>query len=212
MLSRRTILGSMAVVGVGLITSVVAFAHGGGPGEAGRDEARRVGDGGRRAGAGQGDGGAARADPRRARPRVRGGGGASADARRGTGRVLALFEADTLDPARVAAVRRSVEAEHRQIGDAISQAPADVHEVLTPAQRKRSPTTSARTGRPKGRRGNERAGRRQSDRAPRRGRRAPRRAGGRVPRQERDRRHRRPRRGARLAALAEAASTWCCST
>ena len=30
MLSRRTILGSLAVLGVGLITSVVAFAHGGG--------------------------------------------------------------------------------------------------------------------------------------------------------------------------------------
>ena len=33
MLSRRTILGSLAaVVGVGVVTAVAAFAHGGGPG------------------------------------------------------------------------------------------------------------------------------------------------------------------------------------
>jgi Spy/CpxP family protein refolding chaperone len=50
--------------------------------------------------------------------------------------VIALFEADQIDPARVAAVRRSVEDEHRKIGDAISQALADVHAVLTPDQRK----------------------------------------------------------------------------
>jgi len=49
---------------------------------------------------------------------------------------VALFEADALDPARVAAFRRSVEDEHRQIADAVSQALADVHRVLTPAQRK----------------------------------------------------------------------------
>jgi Spy/CpxP family protein refolding chaperone len=50
--------------------------------------------------------------------------------------VLALFEADTLDPARVAALRQSAEAEHRAIGDAVSQAVADAHQALTPAQRK----------------------------------------------------------------------------
>jgi Spy/CpxP family protein refolding chaperone len=50
--------------------------------------------------------------------------------------VMALFEADQLDPARVAAVRRSAEDEHRKIGDAISQAVADLHQALTPAQRK----------------------------------------------------------------------------
>ena len=32
MLSRRTILGSLAVLGVGLATTVAAFAHGGGHG------------------------------------------------------------------------------------------------------------------------------------------------------------------------------------
>lgn len=49
---------------------------------------------------------------------------------------LALFESDALDPARLDAFRRSVEEEHRKIGDAISQALADVHRVLTPEQRK----------------------------------------------------------------------------
>ena len=50
--------------------------------------------------------------------------------------VLALFEADTLDPARVAALRQSAEADHRAIGDAVSQAVADAHQALTPAQRR----------------------------------------------------------------------------
>ena len=50
--------------------------------------------------------------------------------------VLALFEADTLDPARVAALRQSAETDHRAIGDAITQAVIDAHQVLTPAQRK----------------------------------------------------------------------------
>ena len=50
--------------------------------------------------------------------------------------VLALFEGDSLDPARVAAFRRTVEDEHRKIADAVSQAFADVHQTLTPAQRK----------------------------------------------------------------------------
>jgi Spy/CpxP family protein refolding chaperone len=50
--------------------------------------------------------------------------------------VLALFEADTLDPARVAALRQSAEADHRAIGDAITQAVIEAHQVLTPAQRK----------------------------------------------------------------------------
>lgn len=50
--------------------------------------------------------------------------------------VLALFEADTLDPARVAALRQSAETDHRAIGDAVSQAVVEAHQTLTPAQRK----------------------------------------------------------------------------
>ena len=50
--------------------------------------------------------------------------------------ILALFESDTVDPGRVAAFRAQREAEHQQAADAISQAITDVHDVLTPAQRK----------------------------------------------------------------------------
>ena len=50
-------------------------------------------------------------------------------------RALALFEADRLDPVQIEAFRAAREAEHREIGDAISQALLDVHGVLTPAQR-----------------------------------------------------------------------------
>jgi Spy/CpxP family protein refolding chaperone len=49
---------------------------------------------------------------------------------------LALFEADAVDPGRVATFRAQREAEHRQVADAISQAITEVHDVLTPAQRK----------------------------------------------------------------------------
>lgn len=49
---------------------------------------------------------------------------------------LALFEADQVDPARLAAFRADREAEHRRVADAISEAIAEAHEVLTPAQRK----------------------------------------------------------------------------
>ena len=49
---------------------------------------------------------------------------------------LALFEGDALDAARVATFRRSVEDEHTKIADAVSQALVDVHQALTPAQRK----------------------------------------------------------------------------
>jgi len=49
---------------------------------------------------------------------------------------LALFEADTLDPAQVAAFRAQREADRRQAADAISQAIVEAHDVLTPVQRK----------------------------------------------------------------------------
>jgi Spy/CpxP family protein refolding chaperone len=49
---------------------------------------------------------------------------------------LALFEADVVDPGRVATFRSQREAEHRQVADAISQAITEVHDVLTPAQRR----------------------------------------------------------------------------
>jgi Spy/CpxP family protein refolding chaperone len=50
--------------------------------------------------------------------------------------VLALFEADQVDPARVDALRRQGEAEHARLRDTVIQAVTDVHGILTPVQRK----------------------------------------------------------------------------
>jgi Spy/CpxP family protein refolding chaperone len=49
---------------------------------------------------------------------------------------LSLFEADTVDPGRLTAFRAQREAEHRQVADTITQAITEVHDVLTPVQRK----------------------------------------------------------------------------
>lgn len=50
--------------------------------------------------------------------------------------VLAVFEADTVDTARVEAMHQQGEAEHRVIADAVRQALVEVHDVLTPEQRR----------------------------------------------------------------------------
>jgi Spy/CpxP family protein refolding chaperone len=50
--------------------------------------------------------------------------------------VLALFEADAIDPARLEALRALREEEHRKLADAIAQAVVETHDVLTPEQRK----------------------------------------------------------------------------
>ena len=136
MLSRRTILGSLAVVAVGLVTSVAAFAHGGGPGRPAvmkRFVSAMIDDA---------------LAPANLTPDQRTQVYAARDRAfaavethrqsRGTHleEALALFEADTIDPGRVTAFRAQREAEHRQVADAISQALVDVHDVLTPAQRK----------------------------------------------------------------------------
>jgi len=136
MLSRRTILGSMAVVGVGLITSVVAFAHGGGPGRPAvmkRFVSAMIDDALAPANV--------TAEQRTQIYAARDRAFAAAEAHRQTRgghmeEALALFEADTVDPGRVATFRAQREAEHRQVADAISQAITEVHDVLTPAQRK----------------------------------------------------------------------------
>jgi Spy/CpxP family protein refolding chaperone len=52
------------------------------------------------------------------------------------GEVLALFEADTIDPAQVDALRTQREQQHQQVADAIQEAVIEVHAVLSPAQRK----------------------------------------------------------------------------
>lgn len=49
---------------------------------------------------------------------------------------LRLFEADEVDAAQVAALRQQGEEDHRRLADTVSQAVRDVHDVLTPGQRK----------------------------------------------------------------------------
>jgi Spy/CpxP family protein refolding chaperone len=130
-------LGAGAVVVAGLVTGAVAFAHGGGPGvrhgmmkrmaTAMIDEALEPAN----------PTPEQRARIYAARDRAF----AAVEAQQQTRRAhmaeaLALFEADTLDPGRVAAFRAEREAEHRQIADAITQSLTEVHDVLTPAQRK----------------------------------------------------------------------------
>lgn len=136
MLNRRTILGSLAVLGVGLATTVAAFAHGGGHGRPAMmkrmvsamiDEALEPAN--------------VTADQRTRIYAARDRAFAALEAHRQTRgahlqEALALFEADVVDPGRVATFRAQREAEHRQAGDAITQAFTEVHDVLTPAQRK----------------------------------------------------------------------------
>jgi len=49
---------------------------------------------------------------------------------------LALFEADAIDPAQLAAFAAQREAEHKQMADVITQAITEVHDVLNPVQRR----------------------------------------------------------------------------
>jgi Spy/CpxP family protein refolding chaperone len=135
MLSRRTILGSLAVVGVGLVGAVAAFGQGhhGRPAMMKRMVSAMI------------DEALAPANPtsdQRAKIyAVRDRMFTTMEAHRQTrgahmDEALALFESDPVDPGRVAAFRAQREAEHQQMADAISQAITDVHDVLTPAQRK----------------------------------------------------------------------------
>ena len=136
MLSRRTILGSLAVlgVGVGLITAVAAFAHGGArPAMMKRFVSAMIDDALAPANV--------TPDQRTKIYAARDRAFAAFEAHRQTrgahmNEALALFEADVVDPGRVATFRAQREAEHRQVADAISQAITEVHDVLTPAQRK----------------------------------------------------------------------------
>jgi Spy/CpxP family protein refolding chaperone len=136
MLSRRTILGSLAVLGVGLITSVAAFAHGGGgrgPAMMKRVVSAMIDEA---------------LEPAQVTPEQRAKIYAARDRafaavqaqhqNRGAHmeQALSLVEADTIDPAQLAALAAQREAEHRQVADAITQAITDVHDVLTPVQRR----------------------------------------------------------------------------
>ena len=137
MLSRRTILGSLAVVGVGLITTVAAFAYGGHGGRHGMFMKRFVSSMIDEA-----------LEPAQVTPEqrakiyaARDRAFATAEAHHQTrgahlNEALGLFEADVVDAGRLATFRSQREAEHRQVADTITQALTEVHDVLTPAQRK----------------------------------------------------------------------------
>jgi Spy/CpxP family protein refolding chaperone len=137
MLSRRTILGLVAVLGVGLITTVAAVAHGGPGGRHGMfmkrfvssmvDEALEPAQ--------------VTAEQRVKIHAARDRAFAAVEAHRQTRRsnmdeALSLFEADVLDAGRLATFRAQREAEHRQVADAVTQAITEVHDVLTLVQRK----------------------------------------------------------------------------
>ena len=137
MLSRRTILGSVAVLGLGLVTVVAAFGQGMGHGRPAMMKRMVIGDDRRGAGAGQvtADQRARRSTPRATAcsPRWRRNGRRAA--RAWTRRWPCSRPTRSIPAAwpRSAAQR---EAEHRQVADAISQAITEVHDVLNPAQRK----------------------------------------------------------------------------
>lgn len=137
MLSRRTILGSVAVLGVGLVTVVAAFAHGGPGGRHGMFMKRFVSSVIDEALEPANVTPEQRAKIHAARDRAF----AAVEAHRQTRRAhleeaLSLFEADAVDTGRLATFRAQREAEHRQVADAITQALTEVHDVLTPVQRK----------------------------------------------------------------------------
>lgn len=137
MLSRRTILGSLAVLGVGLITTVAAFAHGGPGSRHGAMMKRFVSSIIDEA-----------LEPANVTPEQRAKIYAARDRAfavvethrqtRGAhmNEALSLFEADAVDAGRLATFRAQREAEHRQVADTITQALTEVHDVLTPVQRK----------------------------------------------------------------------------
>ena len=51
-------------------------------------------------------------------------------------RVLALFEADQIDAAQLVALHAQMEQRHQAIRDAVTRAVVEIHDTLTPAQRK----------------------------------------------------------------------------
>lgn len=138
MLSRRTILGAVAaVLGVGLVTVVAAFAHGGPGGRHGAIMKRFVSSVIDDALAPANISPEQRARIYAARDRAF----AAVEAHQQTRRAhmdeaLRLFEADVVDAGQLTAFRAQRETEHRQVADAITQALTEVHDVLTPAQRR----------------------------------------------------------------------------
>jgi uncharacterized membrane protein len=136
MLNRRTILGGVAaVLGVGLVTAVAAFGHGG-PAH-GAIMKRFVSSAIDDALAPANVSAEQRALIYAARDRAF----AALEAHQQTRRArmdeaLRLFEADVVDAGQLASFRAQREAEHRQVADAVTQALTEVHDVLTATQRR----------------------------------------------------------------------------
>jgi Spy/CpxP family protein refolding chaperone len=136
MTKRRWFLGSLVAVALAGIGTVTAFAHGGHGGRqwmmkrmvsAAIDEALD----------------AAKVTPEQrarihaARDRAMTEVTAHAGDRRGRfDEVLATFESDRLDPAKLQAMRAKHEEEHRRVADAIQAAVIETHDTLTPEQRR----------------------------------------------------------------------------
>ena len=137
MLNRRTVLGSLAVMAAGLVTGAVALAANGGlPTRQGMmrriitakiDEAL--------------DEAKVTADQRAAISASRDRAFAAVDALRKDraahmDEALALFQADTIDQAKLDAFHVEHQAEHDKVRAAITQAIVEVHDTLTHDQRK----------------------------------------------------------------------------
>ena len=139
MVNRRTILGAVGAVavGLGLMGAVTAFAHGGPGMRHGAMMKRFVSSLIDEALVPAQVSAEQRVRIYAARDRAF----AVVEAHRQTrhahlDEALKLFEADTMDTGRLASFRTQREAEHRQVADAITQALSEVHDTLSPAQRK----------------------------------------------------------------------------
>ena len=143
-MKRRTLLGLMAVpvvaavTGAAALTGAHAFAQGpGGPGMHGRMMKRMVSAALDEAL----DQASVTAEQRTAIHASRDRAFAALDAQRGDPRahreqVLALFEADQIDAAQLQALHAQMEQRHQAVRTAISQAVVEIHDTLTPEQRR----------------------------------------------------------------------------
>jgi uncharacterized membrane protein len=135
-MKRRTVIGLLAVVGVGLLAGVVglAWAHQGGrPAMMKRVVSAFIDEA---------------LEPAQPTPEQRAAIYAARDrafaaveeARKGRAarmeEALQLFEAEPLDQTRLQGFRQQAEADHQRVREAITQAVVEAHGVLTPVQRK----------------------------------------------------------------------------
>jgi Spy/CpxP family protein refolding chaperone len=135
-MKRRTIIGMVAVLASGALVGATAFAFGGPAHRASvmkRFVAAAIDD--------ALEGAAVRPEQRAAIYGARDRVFAAVEAHRKARRprleeALRLFEADEIDAAQVAALRQQGEEDHKKLADTVSQALREVHDILTPGQRK----------------------------------------------------------------------------